>query len=264
MANFHLEVKTISRGQLRSVTKAANYIYGKKLRDYHYDKTYYRRRLDILHKEIILPANAPPDFYNLQTLCLEIDKAEKRYDAQTAREFKGSLGNELPLSELVEIVREYVGDNFIVHGYCAIVAIHAGENKISPAKNNPHLHAIIPFRTLAPGGFSQTKTASREFNTNKALIEWRREWAEVQNRAYERNGFKNIRVSHESYEVQGEKREPGQYLTRIDWEREQRDERTARGDINRAIQTRNKARDDHRQREYQRELELEQNYELER
>ena len=104
MPNFHLEVGIISRGKMCSVTKAANYIYGQSLRDDYYDKTYYRRRSDILHKEIVLPTDGPPEFYNLQTLCRSIDKAEKRYDSQTAREFKGSLPNELPLNELVDIV----------------------------------------------------------------------------------------------------------------------------------------------------------------
>ena len=116
MANYHLEIKNISRGKGRTITKAAHYISGEKLHDYYNDKTYYHKRQDVLYRDVFLPENAPPDFHNLQNLCVEIDKAEKRYDARTAREFIGSLPNELPAHELIQIVKEYVSDNFVKHG----------------------------------------------------------------------------------------------------------------------------------------------------
>lgn len=99
MANYHLEVGVISRGKMRSVVKSINYISGEKLRDEYNDKTYSHKRQDVLQCIIFLPDNAPPEFHSLQNLCDEIDRSEHRYDARTAREFKGSLPNELPLSE---------------------------------------------------------------------------------------------------------------------------------------------------------------------
>jgi hypothetical protein len=179
-----------------------------------------------------------------------LDKSEKLPYAQTAREFKGSLGNELPLVELIEIAREYVTDNFVVHGYCAIITIHAGENKDNPSKNNPHVHIIIPFRTLEPDGFSKTKTSSRKWNNRKQLRIWRELWADVQNRAYERNGL-NIRISHESNEVQG-KDAPAPYKSRIDWQRNKE---------TREIQAQRKARDK-QIKQHQLEHEHECEYEL--
>jgi len=236
ISNFHLEIRTISRGKGRSVVKSANYISGRKLHDGYNKTTYYDTRQDIIYFEIFLPANAPHEFHQLQRLCDEIDKAEKRYDARTAREFIGSLPNELPLSEQRQIVEEYINCNFLEHGLCAIVAIHAGKNKSEPKKSNPHVHIIVPTRTVTPKGFSQKK--NREWDKRKYISIWREQWAQVQNRAYERNGY-HIRVSHESLEVQGIDREPTIHLSRIDWQKEKAGMRTIAGDKKRAIQERN-------------------------
>lgn len=255
MANFHLEVGNISRGKGQYVTKAANYISGEKLRDDYNGETYYNRRQDILHLELFQPDNVPPEFYDLQSLCNEIDKAETRYDARTAREFKCSLPNELPIHELVEIVREYVDSNFVDQGFCAIAAIHEGRNEIDPTKNNPHVHIIVPTRSVGPAGFLKKK--NREWNKNKFVRIWRERWAEVQNKAYERNGL-HMRVNHECLEVQGEyDREPTSHLSRIDWQREICGEHTIAGDEKRAIKARNTERIRQRQLEQEQKLEME-------
>ena len=254
MANYHLEVTTVSRGNGRSVTGLANYISGRKLYDCYNNKAYYHQRSDVLYCRIFLPNNAPSDFHDLQKLCNEIDRAEVRWDARTAREFKGSLPNELPLRELTRIVTEYIGRNFLSPGLCAIAAIHEGRNDIDLARNNPHAHIIVPTRTLGPDGFNPKK--DREHDNKKYIGIWREQWADVQNKAYERNGL-DIRVSHESLEVQGVRdREPTIHLSRIDWQREQRGERTPAGDRKRAIKVRNQERTKQRQQGKERVLEM--------
>ena len=87
MANFHLEFEPISRKQGRSPIRAASYQSGEKLRDDYYGRTYYHNRSDVLHKEILLPAYAPIEFYNRQTLWREVDRAEKRKDARVYSEY---------------------------------------------------------------------------------------------------------------------------------------------------------------------------------
>ena len=237
MANYHLEIQAISRGKGRSVTKLANYITSEKLYDRYADGTYYHRRRDILYREIFLPDNAPPEFHDLQHLCDAIEAAEVRYDARTAREFKGSLPNELSVRDQIQIVRMYVNKNFVDNRLCAIVAIHEGRNLNDPSKNNPHAHIIVPTRTVGPDGFSRKK--DREHDKRQYISIWREQWALVQNAAYERNGL-DLRISHESLEVQGIEREPTCHLSRIDWQREQRGERTLAGDKKRAIEARNR------------------------
>ena len=237
MANYHLEVSIISRRKNRSVVKSVNYISGRKLHDRYNSRTYYHRRKDLLLYKIFLPDKAPREFYDLQRLCDEIDKAETRYDARTAREFKGSLPNELSFYEQKRIVNEYIHSNFISHGLCAIAAIHEGRNEIDSKRNNPHVHIIVPTRTIDQNGFSKKK--ERKWDKKEYLDIWRTEWAYVQNRAYARNGL-DIRVSHESLEVQGKyEQEPTLHLSWIDYQKEQRGERTVAGDRKRAIMSRN-------------------------
>ena len=87
-----------------------------------------------------------------------------------------------------------------------------------------------------------SKKKNREWNKRKYITVWREQWAEVQNLAYERNGL-DIRVSHESLEVQGiRNREPTIHLSRADWQREMRGIHTPAGDRKREIQARNQER----------------------
>lgn len=239
MSNYHLEVQTISRGKGRSVTRLASYISGEKLRDSYFGKTYYSRRQDVLDCRIFLPPHAPPDFHHLPDLCDAIEAAEVRWDARTAREFKGSLPNELPLYELQQIVSAFINENFVACDLCAIAAIHAGRNPSDPAKDNPHVHIIVPTRTVTETGFSKGK--DREHDKRAYIHRWREQWATVQNRAYERNGL-DIRVSHECLAVQDVNRLPTPHLSRIDWQKEQRGECTPAGDRKRAVEVMNRAR----------------------
>lgn len=252
MANYHFETTIISRGKGRSVTGSVSYICGRTLRDSYNDKIYHNYRKDVVWEQIFLPAAAPPRFRNLQYLCNEIERAEVRWDARTARQFIASLPNELPPGELVRIVHEFIEDNFLFYGLCAIAAIHRGRNRDDPSRNNPHVHIIVPTRAVGEDGFHKRK--DREHDKRAYVTIWREKWAQVQNRAYERNGL-DIQVSHERLEAQGEhSREPTIHLSCIDWQRGQRGERTPAGDKKREIRRRNEERTRERQLEYELEL----------
>lgn len=157
--------------------------------------------------------------------------------------------------ELIQIVTDYIENNFVNQNLCAIAAIHEGRNKNDPSKNNPHVHIIVPTRSVGTDGFSKKK--NRDLDNKKNIVIWRKQWAAVQNRAYERNGL-DIRVSHESLEVQGIKdREPTIHLSLSDWQKEKRGERTIAGDKKRAIKERNEECIRQCQLKQERELELE-------
>ena len=146
-------------------------------------------------------------------------------------------------------------DNFVQYGLCAIAAIHEGKNKDDPARNNPHVHIIVPTRTIGPGEFSKKK--DREHDKREYIRIWREQWALVQNRVYARNRL-DIRVSHERLEVQGIRdRKPTPYLNLPDWQREKRGEHTPTGDRKREIEARNKERVRQRQLERERSIEIE-------
>lgn len=247
MANYFLRVNDISRRN-HSITNLISYISGTQLYDYDIDKPFNNsKRSDVLYWNIFLPPNAPKEFTDIQTYCKEIDKSEKRYDARTAKEFIGSLPNELPFDECKRIVEEFIDSNFTSCGLSAIAAIHEGVNKKDPSRNNPHVHIFVSTRTVDSNGFSKKKY--REINKREYIFKWRESWADLQNRAYERNGL-DTRVSHERLETQGIDREPTNYLSVIDWHREKRGQRTEAGDLRREIVKRNKNRSRQKKRQH--------------
>ena len=248
MANFHLEFEPISRKQGRSPIRAASYQSGEKLRDDYYGKTYYHNRNDVLYTEIMLPIDAPPELSNRQILWHEVDKIENRSDSRTAHRVIGSLPNEkeFMLDDYIKIIREYVSDNFVEIGMCTDVAIHMVKN-INPTRNNPHVHILLTDRPVNQNGFCSKK--NRDWNKRENIKLWREEWANVQNRAYERKGL-NVRITAKSYIDRGIfDREPKQYLIRKDMYLERINIRTIKGDKNRAIEKRNREHEISRDRD---------------
>jgi hypothetical protein len=243
MANFHLEFEPISRRQGRSPVRAATYQSREKLRDDYYGKTYYTYSSDIiLHTEIMLPSYAPPELASRQTLWREVDRTEKQSNSRTARRAIGSLPNEKEfiLADYIEIVREYVNENFISMGMCADIAIHQSRNSDDPMRNNMHVHILLTDRPINRGGFAAKKNRDwNDWRGTTLILMWRERWAEVQNRAYERKGLDDVRVSHKNYIEQGIfDREPKLYLSRKDMWLERNGIQTIRGDDNRAIEKR--------------------------
>ncbi len=254
MANYHLEIGVVSRRKGQSFVNSVSYICGKTLKDSYNGKTFYNPRRDVLQYKIFLPNHSPIQLHQLQGLCDAVNDAEKRTDARTARIFIGSLPNELSLYEQSKIVEQYILKNFIAHDLCAIAAIHEGRNKNDPKRDNPHVHIIVPTRSVEPNGFCKKK--NREWNKREYINIWREEWASEQNQAYERNRL-NIRVSHESLEVQGKDREATIHLSRIDWQKELLGDQTINGDRKRAIKRRNDERIHQKELERERCLEIE-------
>ena len=178
MANYHFELECISRRKGNSAIWSANYQSGERLRDDYHGKTYYHRRVDVLHAEILLPPDAPKEFLDRQTVWREVDKAEKRSDARTARKVIISLPNELTRDEQIELVREYVSDNFVSLGMCADIAIHEVKNKDDPERDNPHAHILLTTRPADQNGFCPKK--NREWDRRENVTLWREHWAEAQ------------------------------------------------------------------------------------
>lgn len=256
MANYYFDASIINRKR-GSVTGRCSYISGKRLYDSYKGEHCYNERHDVVYTNIYLPHGVPDEYNDMQTICTKLEEAEHRRDARTARCFIGSLPNELSIGDWIRIVSEFVKPNFTEHNLCSIAAIHRGEDIFDPSRNNPHVHIVVSTRTIDADGFSKKKF--REYDKPIYIMHWREHWADVQNRAYERNGL-DIRVSHETLEKQGIDREPLKHLSIIDWLKEQRGECTAAGDENRLIRKRNEERS--RQTELQREYDLEPEIEI--
>jgi len=265
MANFHLHAKPISRRQGRSVVGASAYRAGEKLHNKYDGLTHdYTKKRGIVYTEILLPKFAPKEFADRQTLWNAVELFENRKDARTAREIEISLPNELNRAEQIKLVREYVRDNFISQNMCADICIHAGKhyhksnekNDISKhdsiiTPDNPHAHILLTDRPIDKNGDFTDK--NREWNKKERLIEWRKNWADIQNKNFERKGL-DVRVSHESYADRGIDREPTIHLGNKVHVMEARGIKTDRGDRNRNIVARNRVKEE-RERQQQAERE---------
>lgn len=266
MALYSFSVKPISRLKGASIVKVASYQSRGKLHDEREGVSYdFSHKTDLVYTEIFLPSDAPTEFLDRQLLWNAVDKSEKRYDARTGRAIIAALQNELPLDAQIKAIREFIIEAFVKKGMCADLAIHRGHRKdkslmegehAKGSSNNPHLHILLTDRPIERKEFCAKK--NRDWNKTVCVRQWRELWEEVQNKEFEKNGL-DIRVSHESLEIQGIDREPTKHLGRKTMEMKRRGKETSRDSENRAIEARNNDREN---RKHQRRLEREQEREF--
>ena len=92
--------------------------------------------------EIILPDNAPERYHDRQILWNEVQKVEKRTDAQFAREVEVALPVEMNRDEQIECVRNFILKNFVSEGMIADWALH------DKGDGNPHVHIMLTMRGI--------------------------------------------------------------------------------------------------------------------
>jgi len=198
MASYHISVKIISRGGGKSAIAAAAYRSRDKLYDERQAMEFdYSKKKDLAHSEILLPVNAPEKWKDRETLWNEVERFEKRKDAQLAREIELALPRELRLDQQIELVREFAQDQFVSRGMIADICIHKSET-------NPHVHIMLTTREITEDGFGKKVT---DWNKRAELLKWREEWAIVQNRRLLEAGY-DVQVDHRSYAVRGIDLEP--------------------------------------------------------
>jgi len=127
-----------------------------------------------------------------------VEAAEKRKDAQIAREFHVSLPREFDLQEQIEVVRKYVKENFVDKGMCADIAIH------DTGEGNPHAHVMLTTRNVSRSGFGNK---NRDWNKVSVLEEWREQWEVICNERLQEKGL-DERIDHRTLKAQGIDREP--------------------------------------------------------
>ncbi len=107
MAVYHFRLKMLSRGlgraakpggaTRRSAVAAAAYRSGERLFDSSQGK-WFEYENAVVFTEIIAPENAPAWVFDRQTLWNQVERSEKRKDAQLAREVEITLPASFPAS----------------------------------------------------------------------------------------------------------------------------------------------------------------------
>ena len=259
MAIYHLSIKIISRGKGKSAVAAASYRSGEKIKN-EYDGIVhdFTRKGGIAHTEILLPQNAPQEFSDRGTLWNSVEKIEKSKNSQLAREIEIALPKELNREKQIELVREYVKENFVKVGMCADIALHDKND------GNPHAHILLTMRPLNEdktwgakskkeyildengekvklknGNYKTRKIDTVDWNEQDKAEEWRKSWADITNKYLEENSIQE-KVDHRSYERQGIEQIPTIHLGVSATQMEKKGITTDRGNINREIKHQNK------------------------
>lgn len=259
MAIYHLSIKIISRGKGKSAVAAAYYRSGEKIKN-EYDGIVhdFTRKGGIAHTEILLPQNAPQEFSDRGTLWNSVEKIEKSKNSQLAREIEIALPKELNREKQIELVREYVKENFVKVGMCADIALHDKND------GNPHAHILLTMRPLNEnktwgakskkeyildgngekvklknGNYKTRKISTVDWNEQDKAEEWRKAWADITNKYLEENSIQE-KVDHRSYQRQGIEQIPTIHLGVSASQMEKKGIVTDRGNINREIKHQNK------------------------
>jgi Ti-type conjugative transfer relaxase TraA len=201
MAIFHLSAKIVARESGRTALGAAAYRSGERLAQegiggLTHD---YSRKEGVVHTEIMAPPQAPEWVYDRQRLWNEVDRVERRKDAQLAREIEVALPVELGLGEQVELLRSFISRELVGRGMVADFAVHHD----NPA--NPHAHILMTQREIGADGFGAKQ---RDWNRRELVSLWRETWAAETNRMLAMGGHE-ARVDHRSHAERGLAMTPG-------------------------------------------------------
>lgn len=259
MAIYHLCIKIISRGKGKSAVAASAYRSVEKIKN-EYDGIVhdFTRKGGIAHTEILLPQNAPQEFSDRGKLWNSVEKIEKSKNSQLAREIEITLPKELNREKQIELVREYVKENFVKVGMCADIALH------DKNEGNPHAHILLTMRPfnedktwgakskkeyildengekvkLKSGNYKTKKINTVDWNEQEKAEEWRKAWADITNKYLEENNIQE-KVDHRSYQRQGIEQIPTIHLGVSATQMEKKGIATDRGNINRKIKHQNK------------------------
>jgi len=154
VAIYHCNIKIISRGKRKSSVAAAAYRAAERIKD-EYNKRIcdYTRKGGVVHTQILLPDNAPPEYKDRAVLWNAVEKSERYCTAQLAREVEIALPVEFTELQNRAIVRSFVQKHFVDKGMCADICIHANK------KGNPHAHIMLTL--TRPNIFMGRKPMSR-------------------------------------------------------------------------------------------------------
>lgn len=226
MAIYHCSVKLVSRSKGGNSVASSAYRSGEYLIDERTGVEHdYTKKSGIDYTEILLPSHAPEHFNNRSLLWNEVERIEKRKDAQLCREVELALPRELNNDQKIKLVQSYAKDNFVDNGMIADIAIHHIEG------DNPHAHILLTTREVTKEGFGQK---NRDWNNRELLKDWRQSWAEHTNKLLEKNDIKQ-HIDHRTLKEQGIDREPTIHMGKDAIAMERKGIETEKGNINRQI-----------------------------
>ena len=255
----HNEISIVQRSHRQSAVAAAAYQSGEKLFcEYDQEVKHYPEKRGIVHNEILLPANAPLEYTDRNTLWNAAEAVEKQWNSQLARRWVLSIPREIPPDQYAALVRDFCRQQFVSKGMCVDFAIH------DKGDGNPHAHVMLTMRAmdergkwlpksrkvyeldkngerikLPSGRWKSHKEDTVDWNDRKYCEIWRHEWEVIQNRYLEAND-RPERVDLRSYARQGLDIIPTVHEGAAVRQMEKRGIQTNIGNLNREIRAANR------------------------
>ena len=153
MAIYHLEAKVVGRGAGRSAVAASAYLSCSRLyNDYDGIQHDYTKKQGLVWQEVFLPEYAPQEWQDREKLWNAVEEGETAKDSRLAREFVVALPIELSREQQIELLQDFIREQFVSDGMCADAAIHDTDG------HNPHAHILRTVRPLDERGKWQYKT----------------------------------------------------------------------------------------------------------
>ncbi len=203
MAIYHFSAKVISRANGSSALASAAYRSASRLYDQRLDRSHdFANKSGVIHSEVMVPEDAPDGLREREKLWNAVEAAEKRKDAQLAREVEFAIPRELTKEQGVELARDFVQTEFVDRGMIGDLNIHWDIGADGQAK--PHAHVMLTMRSVDENGFG---AKVREWNRTEQLEHWREAWAVHVNERLAELGIE-ARIDHRSFEAQGIGLEP--------------------------------------------------------
>ncbi|WP_338469153.1 Ti-type conjugative transfer relaxase TraA (plasmid) [Sphingomonas sp. gentR] len=203
MAIYHFSAKVISRANGSSAVASAAYRSASELHDERLGRNHdFSNKAGVIHSEVLLPESAPDRLNDRTTLWNEVEAAEKRKDAQLAREVEFSIPREMNDRQGVQLARDFVQKQFVTRGMVADLNVHW--DKADDGSPKPHAHVMMTMRDVDEQGFGKKV---RDWNSTELLKEWREAWAAHVNERMAELGLEG-RIDHRSYADQGIELEP--------------------------------------------------------
>ena len=153
MEIYHLEAKVVSRGAGRSAVAASAYLSCSRLyNDYDGIQHDYTKKQGLVWQQVFLPEYAPQEWKDREQLWNAVEEVETAKDSRLAREFVVALPIELNRGEQIDLLQEFIREQFVSDGMCADAAIHDTDG------HNLHAHILLTVRPLDEQGRWQYKT----------------------------------------------------------------------------------------------------------
>ena len=256
--SLHTYVDIVTRSKGHSVIAKAAYNARDKLQDEYYGKTHdYSKKTDLVFSKIFLPEHIPKEFSNREYLWNSVEKIEKSKNSQLARNLLFELPRELNEQDRINLISEFIEENFTSKGMIADCNIH--NPMASDNEEQPHAHILLTLREidsegkwkpkcrkeyildengekikLKSGNYKSRKVNLNDWNEPDKAKEWRENFSKKANEYLARNNI-DKRIDPRTFEEQGREELPQIHLGTSSYQMEKKGIQTERGNQNRKI-----------------------------